>query len=104
MEQFLARVLAAAAKLLIVGDAAATDEEFKAELLSLLAKGAKLGTQEIKDTVRQIQDEAVDKIDSMDGKMGNLQEQLTGIPGQIVHGVIEGIRSGFDFGNLFRPR
>lgn len=37
-------------------------------------------------------------VDGLDGTVGNLQQQLTGIPGQIVGGVIAEIRKLIPFG------
>lgn len=39
----------------------------------------------IRDETKQL----VDTVDGLDGKMGNLQEQFTQIPGQVIGGVID---------------
>lgn len=93
MEAFLARVVVAAIKLLLVGKVNASDAETRRAILDLIREG----TGDIRVKLDEIQRNAVDRVDAMDGKMGNLQEQLTRIPGQIISSVIDAL-------NPFKPR
>lgn len=98
MEKFLIRVMTAVI----------TSAEVKQMLEGLMKTAVREGTEEVRKIVREIpgqidelQQQAVDRVDAMDGKMGNLQEQLTDIPGQIVGGVIDQLRKFNPLGGLF---
>jgi hypothetical protein len=65
-----------------------------------------IGIGEIKDDIMRIDNKLVDmssrmigQVDALDGQMGNLQQQLTDIPGQIIKSVEQALQ-GF---NPFRP-
>jgi hypothetical protein len=101
MQKFFASVLTAVIKELLTGNPDATNEEVLA-----VVKGF------VHDAVQEAEQQSVDRIDAMDGKMGNLQEQLTAIPGQIIGGIESSILGPINdilnkinpLGGLFGPR
>lgn len=101
MEAFLARVVVAAIKLLVVGKANATNDEVNKAIRGMIRDSVEDATRDIRTRLDDIQNRAIDRVDAMDGKMGNLQEQLAGIPGQIVKSVIDGVVKAL---NPFGPR
>lgn len=85
MEAFFVRVLTA----VITSDAV---EKMLSELMDdAAAAGTAMIQTELKnvaDQVGNLEKQTLNNIDAMDGKVGNLQEQLTGIPGQIIQGIL----------------
>lgn len=109
MEAFFTRVLTAVMKNLMA------DEKVQALMKDMVKEAVKDATHELTQVVAniplQIEDlekNALGNIDSIDGKVGNLQEQLTGIPGQIIEGVLGGFKNVMpnfpDLGGLFGQR
>lgn len=95
MEAFFTRVLSAVVIKILTGKDNATPEEVHEVIKQYIGAAVDEGTKEIKEIVGHLPDQidaleknALNNLDSMDGKVGNLQEQLTGIPGQIINGVL----------------
>jgi len=81
-----------------------TNEKVLAAIERVVKNAVAEATDDIYQKLDDIQSQAVDRVDAMDGKMGNLQEQLAAIPGQVVNGVINGVREAIEGFNPFRPR
>lgn len=81
MEAFFVRVMVAVM----------TNDKVQAMLHNLIHDATKDGLDAIAAKVDGLADHLVDRVDGLDGKMGNLQEQFTQIPGQVIGGVIEGV-------------
>lgn len=99
MEQFFVRVLTAVI----------TSEAVKAMLQSFVDKASENIKKDVVTIVGSLGDEindleknAINNIDAMDGKMGNLQEQLTGMPGQIVTSVTTAVENAVRSFNPFK--
>lgn len=78
-----------------------TSDAVKKMLSELMADAAAEGTamlntemKNVQDKVQSLEDNAIKNLDGMDGKMGNLQEQLEEAPGNIIKGVIDGVVQG----------
>lgn len=80
MQKFFVGVLIAVVKQILTGKPDASDAEVKAVLTGF-----------IHDAVHEAEQQAVDRIDALDGKMGNLQDQVMAMPGQVIGGVIVGV-------------
>lgn len=80
MQKFLSAVLLAVVKEILTGNPDATNEDVIAALKGFIREAVDEGVSQIP---RQI--------DEMDGKVGNLQEQLMAMPGQVIGGVIGGV-------------
>lgn len=100
MEAFFIKVLTA----VMTSDAV---QKMLSELLAdAFAAGTTMLNAEIKnvgDAVDSLEKNALNNIDAMDGKVGNLQEQLTGIPGQIVGQILDALSKFNPLGGLFGP-
>lgn len=101
MEAFFVRVLVAVL----------TSKEVKALLKELMKDAVMEGTEDIRDFLDAIPEQIEDlekktlgNIDGLDGKVGNLQEQLTSIPGQIIEGVGQSLHNVLNSFNPFGPR
>lgn len=105
MEAFFKRVLQSVLLTIIAGKSDATPEEAQAAIKGFIAEAVADGTIAIKAVVDDIADQvpkqldsieknALTNLDSMDGKMGNLQEQMTAMPGEMITGVIDGVVKG----------
>lgn len=81
---------------------------------SLLANAVAEGNQAVQadislmtEKIKELERNAIDNLDAMDGKMGNMQEQMSAMPGQMINGVIDGVVKGIAdapgeiFGGLF---
>lgn len=91
MQKFFVGVITAVLKQILTGKPDASNEEVKAVLMGFVRNAVHEGIGEIPKQLDRIEQQAVDRIDAMDGKMGNLQEQLMAIPGQVIGGVIAGV-------------
>jgi hypothetical protein len=101
MEAFFTRVLTAVF----------SDPKVLAGIESIVKSAVADETEALKTTmaaipvaINSLEQNAISNIDAMDGKVGNLQEQLTNIPGQIIQGVLgpfEQMLKGGPFGGLF---
>ncbi len=100
MKKFLTDLIVSVLKTMLTGNADATNEEVQATLKGFISDAVHEGIAAIPEQLDRIEQQAVDRIDAMDGKMGNLQEQLTAIPGQIIGGIVEEIQklNPFNFG------
>lgn len=100
MEAFFIKVLTA----VMTSDAV---QKMLSELLAdAFAAGTTMLNAEIKnvgDAVDSLEKNALNNIDAMDGKVGNLQEQLAGIPGQIVGQILDALNKFNPLGGLFGP-
>lgn len=105
MEAFFKRVLQSVLLTIIAGKSDATPEEAQAAIKGFIAEAVADGTVAIKTVVDDIADQvpkqldsieknALNNLDSMDGKMGNLQEQMAAMPGEMISGVIDGVVKG----------
>lgn len=91
MEAFLARVVVAAIKILLVGKADATNEEARRAIQDMIVEATRGATADIWGKLDSIQKTAIDRVDAMDGKMGNLTEQISFLPNQVIKGILDGI-------------
>lgn len=100
MQKFFVGVISAVLKSILTGNPDATNEEVLAALKGFIHDAVRDGMGAIPEQLDRIEQQAVDRIDAMDGKMGNLQQQLTAIPGQIVGGIIAELQkfNPFNFG------
>lgn len=80
MQKFFVGVISAVLKTMLTGNPDATNDEVQAVLKGFIREAVEEGVREIPD-----------QIDAMDGKMGNLQEQVMQMPGQVIGGVIGGV-------------
>lgn len=94
MQKFFVGVLSAVIRTILTGKPDATNEEVQTVLKGFIHEAVHDATSEIPKQLDRIEQQAADRIDAMDGKMGNLQEQLTAIPGQVIGGVIAGVEEG----------
>jgi polyhydroxyalkanoate synthesis regulator phasin len=102
MEQFFIRVLTA----VVTSDAV---RKMLSELMRNAADTVKGDIEEVikssildvEHSIEDLEKNALGNLDAMDGKVGNLQEQLTNIPGQIIDGIISRLPN---FGGLFGQR
>lgn len=100
MQAFLRGLIVAVLKELLTGKPDATNAETLDVIKGFALDAVHEGIGQIPEQLGRIEQQAVDRIDAMDGKMGNLQEQLTAIPAQIIGGIIGEIQklNPFNFG------
>jgi hypothetical protein len=67
-------------------------DEVKGEIMNLDNKIVSLSTR------------MIGTVDSLDGKMGNLHEQLAELPGQVITSTANAVREAIESFNPFRPR
>lgn len=94
MEQFFVRVLWSVASKLLTGKTDATNEEVQAALDKRIAAVMAEENVVIKQAIADLETSLVDKFDGLDGKMGNVQEQVEGMPGKIIGDVAEKTTEG----------
>lgn len=81
MEQFFIRVLTAVV----------TSDAVQKMLSELMRNAADTVKGDIEGLIKETEQSLIDKYDALDGKMGNVEEQLTKVPGEIIAGVIDGV-------------
>lgn len=103
MEAFFKRVLQSVILTILTGKGDATPEEAQAAIKGYIGEAVHDGMAEFQEIINgiptqidQLEKNALSNIDAMDGKVGNLQEQLTAIPGEIVKDTVDGVLGGFD--------
>jgi hypothetical protein len=100
MQAFFVRVITDVLKVMLTGNPQATNEEVQAAMKGFIRAAVHEGIGAIPEQLDRIEQQAVDRIDAMDGKMGNLQQQLTAIPGQIIGDIVVELQklNPFNFG------
>lgn len=108
MEAFFKRVLLSVALTILTGKADATPEDAKKAIRGYIREAVNDATEDLKQVVAGIPDQldkleenALGNIDAMDGKIGNLQEQIVGIPGEVIKGVVDAFKGFNPLGGLF---
>jgi len=122
MEQFFVRVLWQVAAKLLTGKTDATHDEVQAAIDKRIADVMAQENVVIKKAISDLEDSLINKFDGLDGKVGNVQEQVESMPGQIIgdvaekttRGVVDGVLGplqqmfnnipGLNLGGLFGPR
>jgi hypothetical protein len=104
MEQFFIRVLTA----VVTSDAV---KKMLSELMRDAADTVKGDIEaviknsigDVETSIESLEKNALGNLDAMDGKVGNLQEQLVSIPEQIVNRVLDALRGFNPLGGMFGP-
>lgn len=103
MEAFFKRVLQSVLLTILTGKGDATPEEAQTAIKGYIHEAVQDAMVEVRQIVEHLPDQidrleknALSNIDAMDGKVGNLQEQLSNIPGQVIKGTIDGVLGGVD--------
>lgn len=94
MEAFFKRVLWSLASRLLTGKDDATNEEVQSALDKRIAAIMAEENVVIKKAISDLKDSLVNKFDGLDGKMGNVQQQVEAMPGQIIGDVAEKTTEG----------